>query len=236
MIPSKGQARTDRDEFPSVEVHDYQPPVEAEGVSVEFRLVYRGPLGSGNQCRKDEKNAIRRVFHRQLAELWKQHAGLRGLSPSGSDPRLPVTRHKKEANFRIPNKNGDQYNFLYLIGEGHGISCSLDVLFLRRESAGGLVKHGGDLDNRIKILFDAMRMPRSNEELPDTPPSEDENPFFCVLEDDQFIDKITVTTDRILTPLDSRIGERENDAFLIIGVKTIMFDALKADWWVTTDR
>jgi hypothetical protein len=203
---------------------------------VEFRLVYRGSLGSGgSQGRKDEKNAIRKVFHSQLAELWKQHAGLRSLSPS-SDPILPVTRHKKEANFKIPNKNGDQYNFLYLIGEGHGISCSLDVTFLRRESSGGLVRHGGDLDNRIKVLFDAMRTPRSNEELPDTPPAADENPFFCVLEDDQFIDKITVTTDRLLMPLDSRIGEREHDVLLIIRVKTIVFDTLKADWWVTTDR
>ncbi len=203
---------------------------------MEFKLIYRGPLGSSGHTRgKDEKNAIRRVFHKQLAELWKQHSGLRNLYDPNRDPSA-VTRHRKEANFILPNKNGDQYKFLYLIGDKHGISCSLDILFLRRESAGGLVTHGGDLDNRLKLLFDALRVPSTNEELPDTPPAPDEEPFHCVLEDDKYIDKVTVNTDRLLVPLDFRIGEREHDVLLIIGVKTIIFDNLRADWWVTTDR
>jgi hypothetical protein len=224
------------DRFAGVLVHDYLLPPIAEGTSVQFRLVYRGPLGSAGHHRgKDEKNAIRRAFHGQLAELWNQHAGLRNLWDANRPPGT-VTKHKREPNFSIPNKNGNQYNFLYLIGEGHGISCSLDILFLRRESAGGLITHGGDIDNRLKILFDALRMPSTNEELPDTPPAPDENPFYCVLQDDKYIDKVTVNTDRLLMPLDSRINEKEHDVFLVIEVKTIMFDHLKADWWVTTDR
>jgi hypothetical protein len=201
---------------------------------MKFRLVYRGALASGsNSSHKDQKNRIRRVFHKQLAELWTQHAGLRGLSdPTNSTPY----KHKKVPNFSLPNKTGDMYNFLYLIGDAHGISSSLDILFLRRESAGGLVRWGGDLDNRLKILFDALRAPQENNEVPDGPPASDENPFFCTLQDDKYIDRVNVTTDRLLSPIGDSDGEGVHDVLLVIEVQTVVFDVKKADWWVTTDR
>jgi hypothetical protein len=112
----------------------------------------------------------------------------------------------------IANKNGDVYKCLYLIGEGHGLSCSLDVLFLRRDCPGGLVKHGGDIDNRIKVLFDALRVPATSE-LPDVSPSDDENPFYCVVQDDKYIDKLTLTTDRLLAVQILALGRRSTMYF-----------------------
>ena len=88
----------------------------------------------------------------------------------------------------------------------------------------------------MKILFDALRMPRENSEVPVGPPADDENPFFCVLQDDQYIDRVTVTTDRLLSPIDQRVSEHVGDVLLIMEVKTVIFDNSKADWWVTTDR
>ena len=67
-------------------------------------------------------------------------------------------------------------------------------------------------------------------------PADDENPFFCVLQDDQYIDRVTVTTDRLLSPIDQRVSEHVGDVLLIMEVKTVIFDNSKADWWVTTDR
>jgi hypothetical protein len=218
------------DPLPRVEclVEDKYPD-EVGGVSVEFRLVYQGPLASGTEGRLKEKSAIRRCFHEQMAELWTQNAALRRLGVHGSGPDAGVNRLLPLANRKRLSASNYIYNFLPLIGEGHGISCSLDILFLRRESAGGVVKHGGDIDNRIKVLFDALRVP-SNEELQDVPPAADESPFFCVLEDDKYIDEVKVTTDRLLLPM-STPSERSN-VLLVIRAKTIIFDVEHAPMWV----
>jgi hypothetical protein len=195
--------------------------------SVEFRLIYRGPLHSNGN--KDHKHAIRRCFHAQLKELWDQHSGLRALS----DPNKNY-RHKKEPQIRLLNKKDHRYDFLYLIGESHGLSCAMDVLFLRRESPGGLFAYRGDLDNRLKTLFDALKSPNETDEITDEAPREGETPFFCVLSDDKYIDRLTITTDRLLTPMIE--GENKSDVFLVINVKTLVFDNSKADWWQLTDR
>jgi hypothetical protein len=131
---------------------------------MDFRLVYRGALeAETNRPRTARKQAMRRCFHEQLKELWLQHPFLRAMAPVDLDLQTneQIYRFDRLAlDHSVQNKNGDTYCFLPLIGGHYGISCSLDVLFLRRESAGGLVKYGGDLDNRIKVLFDALRMPR----------------------------------------------------------------------------
>ena len=56
------------------------------------------------------------------------------------------------------------------------LGCSLKVNFLRNESVGSLITQADDLDNRIKTLFDALRMPCVGERKgrnvdPDSPPS-----------------------------------------------------------------
>ena len=182
--------------LPHVVEHKYRPPLEpedAEGEVLKFRLIYRGPLASGSgKAHLDQKSALRRVFHEQLAELWQQHAGLRALS----DPAKRF-RHKKEANFRLPNTEGDTYNFLYLIGDGRRtIVLTGHSVFENRDSPGGLVKQSGDdLDNRLKILLDALRMPRENSHVAKGPPKPDEDPYFCLLQDDYLIEKMKITAD-----------------------------------------
>jgi hypothetical protein len=37
--------------------------------------------------------------------------------------------------------------------------ADVNVLFLRRSAPGQLIGHDGDIDNRIKTLFDALRVP-----------------------------------------------------------------------------
>jgi hypothetical protein len=56
-------------------------------------------------------------------------------------------------------------SFLPLINEATGVGCSLDILFLRRDPPGALIRSGGDIDNRVKVLFDALRMPRNDKEV-----------------------------------------------------------------------
>lgn len=96
--------------------------------------------------------------------------------------------------------------------------CSLDILFLRRDEPGSLIESGGDIDNRIKVLFDALRMPTDNE-IRGFTPEQDEVPFLCLLEDDVLIAEFKVTTDRLLTPTGS--GHPNSDVQLVIHVKTV---------------
>ncbi len=102
------------------------------------------------------------------------------------------------------------------------LACGLDILFLRRDQPGDLIRHGGDIDNRIKVLFDALRMPQDAQELTAQKPDEGEDPFFCLLQDDKQIIEINITTDRLLTP--QTAGENINDVHLIIHVKTVSLD------------
>ena len=39
---------------------------------MEFRLIYEGKLPSGNRPHPKEKRVIRKIFHKQLLELWEQ--------------------------------------------------------------------------------------------------------------------------------------------------------------------
>lgn len=81
-----------------------------------------------------------------------------------------------------------------------------------------LIHSGGDIDNRLKVLLDALRIPAECSEIPDgTKKEADEDPyFFCLLEDDVLITDLAVTTDTLLTPCTS---EAENDVQLVIKVK-----------------
>jgi hypothetical protein len=110
--------------------------------------------------------------------------------------------------------------FVPLINKSSGYTCSLDVLFLRRDDPGGVISSwGGDIDNRIKVLFDGLRMPETVPELGGLPIDADENPFFCLLEDDKLVTSITVTTDRLITPLKS--PSKVHDVVLVIRVKIV---------------
>jgi hypothetical protein len=203
-------------------------PSAEEIVDLKFTLYYRGPIGSN---KLEHKHAIRRVFHEQLKELWEQHRGLAFLS----DPSHRH-RHKKEPQISSNNLYGSAYNWLYLIGEAHGISCSLDITFLRRGSPGRIIRHGGDLDNKLKTLIDALKVPTHMEEHPKTPAKDDENPYFCVMQDDQYIDSIKIKSGRLLAPSASSPEDRPDDVIVLIEVATAVFDNQKADWWQLADH
>ena len=175
---------------------------------MEFRLVYHGRLPAASQSdgRASDKHRIRKIFHPQLKELWNTHPALR------MDVANLENRH---ANNYVEYG----YRFVPLVSSHFNVCCSLDILFLRRDQPGNLIRNGGDIDNRIKVLFDALRKPNNSNELAGAMPANDEDPFFCLLEDDRLITQVNVTTDRLLTP--AVPDEGQNDIHLIIHVATI---------------
>jgi hypothetical protein len=70
------------------------------------------------------------------------------------------------------------------------------ILFLRPGDPGSLIGQGGDLDNRLKVLFDGLRMPTQGEMVGDEDIQEE--PLYCLLEDDGLISALSVRTDRLL--------------------------------------
>jgi hypothetical protein len=207
---------------------------------VEFRLLYDGPLkaaGSGGSGRRvSEKHAIRKALHKQLAQLWQVVPNLRMrtsdhhvLNPGAAT--WDVATHKytsrtmassdlRESLWRTLGSKFERcgYKFVPLISNHLKLSCGLEILFLRRDMPGTpLIHSGGDIDNRVKVLLDAMRTPADCSELAAATKEADEDPyFFCLLEDDALITEIAVTTDVLLTPCPSG---HENDVRLVIKVK-----------------
>jgi hypothetical protein len=161
---------------------------------MEFTLVYRGPLRPNGEVKG--KWHIRREIHNQLAELWKQEPlfsrvqnmhFLKDNPPDGSSSII----HKV---------NG--FRFAPLVCTKLCLVAELTITFLRPEPPGLIITKGGDIDNRLKTLFDAPRMPQTPDEIKDNTPGAAEDPFFCLLEDDNLITKVSVTTDRLLEPGD----------------------------------
>ncbi len=110
------------------------------------------------------------------------------------------------------------FKFVPLVNNRLKLSCGLDILFLRRDMPGiPLIHSGGDIDNRLKVLFDALRVPANCDEVAGAVRDTDEDPyFFCLLEDDALITEVSVTTDTLLTPY---VAGQENDVHLVIKVK-----------------
>jgi hypothetical protein len=54
--------------------------------------------------------------------------------------------------------------FIPLVRKSLALTCELDILFLRNDAPRSVVtSSGGDLDNRIKTLFDGLRLPEPND-------------------------------------------------------------------------
>jgi hypothetical protein len=180
---------------------------------MQFRLTYEGPLyGSSrtNHGRADHKHEIRKVFHKQLKRLWE----ITPMLANRVGHIEGVQKPQSEVLATHFTRNG--YRFVPLVVEPLALLCRLDILFLRPDPPGSLVK-SGDIDNRLKTLFDALRMPEHLGELGGhTVPGEGEDPFYCLLQDDKLITYISVETDLLLEPIGAEPSIM--DARLIINV------------------
>jgi hypothetical protein len=182
---------------------------------VEFTLYYRGPLKSNGG--PVEKHALRGWFHGQLKELWKQlplsqHRDLLKLNPDEHDLSIVRTIHG--------------FNFAPLVSAKAAFVAELRIFMLRPEPPGSIVTKGGDIDNRLKTLLDALKVPAEANALPKgAAPIPGETYFFCLLDDDNLVTRLDVATDRLLEP-----GTSPSEVVLTIHVTTrqlLVFDATK---------
>lgn len=179
---------------------------------MEFRLIYDGPLKAAAGI--DDKHQLRKAFHGQFKVLWKQ-------VPLSDSQDLLEDPAKKNGLSVITGFNS--YKFAPLVCEKLHLICELDITLLRPEAPGSVITQGGDIDNRLKTLFDSLRMPKNQNEIPSKISAKElDNPFFCLLEDDNLITKVNVSTDRLL-----RQNAGQNDVVMVIHVTT---KAVRAIW------
>ncbi|MBF0317644.1 MAG: hypothetical protein HQL04_05660 [Nitrospirae bacterium] len=106
---------------------------------------------------------------------------------------------------------GESYWFASLICNYLKLYAELDITYLAsQDHIIPTVICGGDIDNKLKGLFDALRCPPDSSSIPkDLSPIPKNIPVYCLLEDDGLIRKITVATDRLLDAIDE-------DSFLML--------------------
>lgn len=204
---------------------------------LEFRLLYSGRVlgASKNDTRAEMKHALRREFHPQLRQLWGSNRNLDQYARHHTRPWMiknPDQVGIAQATFTneqwrqigigciSENWQRGKYNFVPLVTEELGLRCRLDILFLRPESPQYVMK-GGDLDARVKTIFDALRIPANLDETGASDPQEDETPFFCLLSDDKLISSLSVTCDDLLV-LPKERNVNPNDTFLVVHVQLSM--------------
>jgi hypothetical protein len=221
----------------------FDDPIEGEDV-VEFRLLYGGdlPSATGTKTRAKLKHAIRKEFHLQLRNLWHGDGTLKQLAMrtgilQGKDGGADFSPERRaEEDIGTPaalqaglhmisqkwERNG--YSFVPLVTRDLSLRCAMDILFLRPEDP-NLFSERGDLDARLKTIFDALRMPANLNEAGGVGPAENEHPFFLLLEDDKLVTEVRVVTDKLLFP-----PKTANDAFLVIHVKLKPTRPLPDSW------
>jgi hypothetical protein len=161
---------------------------------MEFTLFYKGRLTAERKNSRVEKQTLRRHFHLQLRELWHQPP----LDAAQQMWNPKAMHYKSEGDIRLP---AGAFEIVPLCAEHTYLVADLEIDMLRPGPYGLNRSHAGDIDNRLKILLDSLRMPLHTRELPDgDAPAAGEVPFFCLLEDDSLIHDLTIRTHRWLEP------------------------------------
>jgi hypothetical protein len=162
---------------------------------VQFRLLYQGPLRSNGDSR--HKQEIRRALHPQLQDLWAYEPLVNNAAEWLSDQPDPNS-------LSVIERVGD-FRFAPVVCEKLQLRAEVSIVMLRPTRPGALIRQGGDMDNQLKTLFDALRCPHDVGEMPNGDvPGDGENPLFCLLDDDERITDLHVETDRYLAAPNDR--------------------------------
>src|SRR5262249_18341789 len=143
---------------------------------MQLTLRYKGelPASSKGNSRVPEKHEIRKQLHDQLAVFWSQHAVLKKWNEDLKSLQVANwSGHKFEVKQPLVGVKNFWWrfpvcgiNFVPLVTDVQEAHCHLNIRVYRRIDVGGFLFEGGDLDNRLKTFFDALRVPHLKEQLP----------------------------------------------------------------------
>jgi hypothetical protein len=160
---------------------------------MQFRLLYEGPIAPWQRINVGDIHKIRMDLHPQLKALWRYK------------PLSDTAHHLRETTGPAGEiailERSNNVLFAPLVTKKNNLACELSITFLRQQPPGQLLGEGGDLDNRLKTLLDALRMPSKAEaQQAQISIRSDDDPIHCLLQDDALVTKVSVETDRLLRP------------------------------------
>jgi hypothetical protein len=134
------------------------------------------------------------ALHPQINDLWtdSELSAIRDVI----DPTIT------NASQHLATING--FKFATVVHQHFHLRARLHIVLQRAGPAGHLI-NGGDIDNRLKTLFDALTLPNRQQIPPDWNPGPDQDPLHCLLEDDCLITSVAVESERLLGPAAPRI-------------------------------
>jgi hypothetical protein len=153
---------------------------------MKFTLTYTGELpASGNRPKSKLPTiwAIRNKLADQLANVLNTHPAISSRGSTASRAAYGALRNPIE-------RSG--HKFFPLVRHELGTVCGLTIKMLVNHEVGSIVTQAGDLDNRLKTLLDALRVPKDNEFRDFAP----EGDCPCLLHDDAMVVQLAVSTER----------------------------------------
>jgi hypothetical protein len=203
----------------------------ANEIRMDFTLKYAGPLISQQSTHaKLAKTNLRAELHKQLEVLWRVHPVFR--EPATSPDPGTLQRQNPRA-FRISEAMpGVLYasevwnrflvggiDYVPIVTYGHRLLCHLDIRLHSRRIYGGIIHAGPDLDNRLKVLLDALSIPNAGQSGTTANETSNEEPLmFCLLEDDELVTKLSVETFRLLKTKESASANDGNDNYVEVDI------------------
>lgn len=166
----------------------------AWGRTMKFHLIFDGNLPPRGKAASLERiHDVRMAIHPQMKAMWSVaplNTNVQWLRPNhglGPDQPYPGVLERRL-----------KWEFVPLISRAVGLLAEIHVTVLRDRHPNSHQGIHGDIDNRVKTLFDALRVPTLGEcnKLVDNVTMPDRT--FCLLQDDDLISKLTVETDRWL--------------------------------------
>ena len=169
-------------------------------------LTYDGPLHTRRGGKSQVKQSVREHFQPQLRELWTH-------KPLDDHRRLLKEESESNVLSSLVARGGQVY--AALICRALKVTAELDVLLLRKAPAGRVLVGEGDIDNSLKVLFDALSVPTPQQVEPCVGArASSVDPFFTLLEDDALVTRVNVDTARLL-------GDHErNEVKAVVRVQT----------------
>ena len=180
---------------------------------MQFTLIYQGDLPPSGKA--SDKWRIRRQLEPQLRTLWKLPP-LSAIAKYQDPTYLPATCY-------VGVQRGD-IEFVPLVSEKLKLQVRLDILLLSESLPGGVINRAGDIDNRLKTLFDALSVPQSSQEVPPDPETNDDRRVFCLLGDDRLVIDVRVSNDKLLY-----VPEHSRQSLVIIRVHPVASEVTNAN-------
>jgi len=159
---------------------------------MEFCLHYYGKLKSRDNAAG--KHSIRQALNSQIKSLCDSQPFVQAFK----DTKGNLKKGKKQLYIEHGKKR-----YWFMISEYLKTVVDLDITILVPHEVGRIVQNGGDIDNRIKTLFDALRVPSVQDEIPTSDSFDYSNGgMYCLLEDDKLINRVSIRSYQDHDPID----------------------------------